>query len=695
LGNSSGIGGIASIHDDVDAHSVLSNSLNSSSMHSGSNGSSSLSSNTKFLNLLSKLKSIKNSTKEDPSNAQLGSILNWILAGYVIFFGIGLVVTNSLPTAVPYYELLNVLLDINVVINELIYAGRTLEFQEKPETNLLFCSFTRADTSKPFCPWLEAAEDARKPPILDKAALPNYPVMMQFPQYEEELKEKIHEVETAYKTIRKPGDLFDTIIQGEYKIYQFVNGSETVNTTISLYTFWNLMGTLSDNAAILAENLDLAEHSHRAWNFLIANRNKMTTAIKDLAVLIPGQSKTAINNTMIFHLIMAIVSVAIGVVVFFLLLVPRIRIIQADREKILRLLLLMPKSNVYDLVHRVYTSADDEEDDVKKQKGEDEDDESEEEEEADEGVDGETQEITVVADRSIGIYAVFAVGLATLTVPIIAHAVYRFTQDQIDLNTVDLIQDLTTLYLDMLIISWQLFTAAVNCHPGEEAFCIYPYTDSVKNFQKYVDEMENAYNSAVKAMQGNAEVIEVFTLPMCFDTPNGLYRCVTPTSPEKTRSGKQILSNNFVSKTYNGYSNLVQNTIRSSRRLAADVTYQYKKGGVAAVRNAHDSEDDFWFLYEIPLMEGEAGINMAFRRAKDGLEDDLRNGIVVANICYAVALGASVLIFVWVFGAVRKSITTETRYNRGVLYMVPHDVLRNTKAMIEYIENLHAGIGGA
>lgn len=110
------------------------------------------------------------------------------------------------------------------------------------------------------------------------------------------------------------------------------------------------------------------------------------------------------------------------------------------------------------------------------------------------------------------------------------------------------------------------------------------------------------------------------------------------------------------------------------------------------MKNATDSADDFWFLYEIPLIEGEAGINMAFRRAKNGLEDDLRKGVVVANICYAVGLGASVLIFVWIFGVVRKSITTETRYNRGVLYMVPHDVLRNTKIMIEYIENLHAGL---
>ena len=76
-----------------------------------------------------------------------------------------------------------------------------------------------------------------------------------------------------------------------------------------------------------------------------------------------------------------------------MLLLPRIREIQVDRERILRLLLLMPKSNVYDLVHRVYAATNDEEEDDNKK---DDDEEEEEEEESEqEGGEGEAQEITV------------------------------------------------------------------------------------------------------------------------------------------------------------------------------------------------------------------------------------------------------------------------------------------------------------
>lgn len=454
------------------------------------------------------------------------------------------------------------------------------------------------------------------------------------------------------------------------------------------------MGTLSDASSILAQNLDLEEHSTRAWNWLIANRQVISQSIRDLNDLIPGQSKAAINNTMIFHLIMAIVSVAIGVVTFIFLIVPRIRQVQLDREKILRLILLMPKSNVYDLVHRVYTTTEDEDEHEKNHKDEDEDSEDEDEDVA-EGDEGEAQEISVVADRSIGIYAIFALGLAVLAVPIIAHAIFRFADDQRNLNTVTLIEDLSTLYLDMLITSWQIFTVAVYCQPGEDVFCTAPYTTAILDFEKYVNSMETAYNRAIESMQGYAPVIEIFTMSMCFDTPNGLYRCFKPDSAIQSLDGLPYMPNNWVAKTYNGYSPLVQNTIKSARRLMSDVRRQYQSGGTAAIRNATESADDFWFLYEIPLLEGEAGINNAFRVAKSILQDALEQAVFAANVCYAVGLGVSFFVFFWVFGSVRKAITAETRFNRGALYMVPHDVLRNTKTMIEYIETLHSGLNAA
>jgi hypothetical protein len=192
--------------------------------------------------------------------------------------------------------------------------------------------------------------------------------------------------------------------------------------------------------------------------------------------------------------------------------------------------------------------------------------------------------------------------------------------------------------------------------------------------------LETAFNDAVDRMQSDPEVVKIFNLPQCFSSPNGLQRCVETDSP--------YFPPNWVSKTHNGYSTLVQNFIVSCRRYAADILTHKDD-----ITKATSTSNDFWYVYEIPLMEGEGGINMAFRSAKDTFEADLKNGVIAASASYAVGLGASFIIFIWVFGSVRKSLQTESKYNRGVLFMVPHDILRNSKAMIEYIEQLYTGLG--
>lgn len=187
-------------------------------------------------------------------------------------------------------------------------------------------------------------------------------------------------------------------------------------------------------------------------------------------------------------------------------------------------------------------------------------------------------------------------------------------------------------------------------------------------------------------MQGYPRIIDVFTKSQCFDTPNGLYRCVTKDSP--------YMPENFVSKTYNGYANLVQSFIRSARKYANKVLEVYEANGknAMAVRMDTTVEPDFHFLYEIPLLEGEAGAYQAINEGIAILREATTAGILAANVSYAVGLAASIIIFIWVFGAIKKTIFAETKYARGVLFMVPHETLRTTKAMIEYIENLHAAL---
>ena len=178
-------------------------------------------------------------------------------------------------------------------------------------------------------------------------------------------------------------------------------------------------------------------------------------------------------------------------------------------------------------------------------------------------------------------------------------------------------------------------------------------------------------------MQGNSEVQDIFTMQKCFESANGMSRCLTKEDPRFFPEG-------YLTLVTNGLGNIIQTIITKGERFKHDIE-----------KHEHlskEAEIDFWFLFEAVLHEGEAGINTAFRVGKDTLQRSLQSGNIAANVTYAISLLAAFVVFFWVFGSVRKSIQAETRYNRGVLYMVPHDVLRNTKAMIEYIETLNAAI---
>jgi hypothetical protein len=191
--------------------------------------------------------------------------------------------------------------------------------------------------------------------------------------------------------------------------------------------------------------------------------------------------------------------------------------------------------------------------------------------------------------------------------------------------------------------------------------------------------MEKSYDEAVRAMQESPVTLTIFTQPMCFVSQNGLQRCVSKDT--------EYFPPNYVSKILNGYGNLVQNVIRSARRYGADL-----KANLADLKKATGSSDDFWFLYEAPLMESEAGAMMAYTETSTVVANRLKENALIGQICYGISLALTFIVFLFVFGSLRRSVQAETRYNRGVLYMIPHDVLRNTKAMIEYIETLHGSL---
>lgn len=326
------------LEDDLDSH--LSHSLNASShASSASHASSSISSNTKFMALLAKLKFIKSSPKEDPSLSQFGTILNIILGIYAIFFIVGLIITNTLQSPIPYYVLMQNIDNMDVVINEVITAGRVMELRDYPEIAVSNCTWNadQVEPTRPLCPWIAAGIDAAKvrnesyftgnislitmeDGTVDYGFVPQYQLEWMLGNYSWEMVYRYNILKKEYAKIRAPGDIFDQVMQGQFEIKRFVSGDWTQPETAELVTFWNVMGTLSAAMDSLKASGKIDEASQRDWAFIMANRYALIDMVRNLCEMIPPQATLAINNNMIFHLIMAIVSIIIGIVCDYLLI---------------------------------------------------------------------------------------------------------------------------------------------------------------------------------------------------------------------------------------------------------------------------------------------------------------------------------------------------------------------------------------
>ena len=290
--------------------------------------------------MLTKLKFIKNSSKEDPSLSQFGTILNVILAVYAIFFIIGLIVTNTIQTPLPYYVLMQNLNNMNVVINEVVTAARVLHLSEHPELTLSNCKWNYKDLGTTLegrrdelCPWIKSGIDAAKvrnesyakgntslilqaSGEMDYSYVPQYTLEWMLGNYSKEMVYRFNYLKEEYTRIRVPGDVFDQVIQGQFEVKRFVHGDWQDPETVNYVTFWNVLGVIAASIDSLKATKTIDEASQRDWAFIISNRYNFVSFVKKMDDLIPIQANLAITNNMIFHIIMAIVSVIIGIVYY-------------------------------------------------------------------------------------------------------------------------------------------------------------------------------------------------------------------------------------------------------------------------------------------------------------------------------------------------------------------------------------------
>jgi hypothetical protein len=157
---------------------------------------------------------------------------------------------------------------------------------------------------------------------------------------------------------------------------------------------------------------------------------------------------------------------------------------------------------------------------------------------------------------------------------------------------------------------------------------------------------------------------------------------VSPETPvgRLAPAGVEWLPPTYRSKTTQGLSTIMLEIISAGARLGS-------------TQDA-STQNDFWFLWEVLNNEAEPGLYTALDAGVGDLKTDFAAGNAAANATYAIGLIYVFFVFLIVFGKVKKSIKQETKHSRNALYMVPIQVVRVTKPIMEYVENLYRDLNG-
>jgi hypothetical protein len=260
-----------------------------------------------------------------------------------------------------------------------------------------------------------------------------------------------------YPKIRVPGDDLDSVYSAPVTYWEYTNGAKNPPVQQTVPTWADFIGSkINDAVDKLSSNVSLSNPDSRLdWQFIVFNRDVITNRLVDLQKGVYSKSLKMLANEVLVHLIFTLVYLFIAAVSFFVVLLPVIRRVQSDRLIILKLLLLVPRSIVFDFVTNIYKDPEDVDDEndfddgksvgsnkkaeiLKRQRKLD----------SDETVD-------VVVDNAWGLFLFFGLGLFSISLPAIVHVAWRYSFNsgwEIELHKYS---DVVSMYTRINALSWR------------------------------------------------------------------------------------------------------------------------------------------------------------------------------------------------------------------------------------------------
>lgn len=681
-----------------------------------------------------KLRDINASDVEEPVIERIGRTLYMTFSFFALLLIAALIACNTIADPLKHFVFLDRLNVLSKVLNDLLFVSRLMYYQENAKgildrivaspvsRNYISCSlngtYTNAtyNISLPECLFINKFDPIK---ALEKDALI--------------LREAQNWFSTNYIDIRSAGDELDIVYNGNFSYFEYEAGLSAPNKFVQVNSYPALLPKVLDATDSLSSNAKSGKKINEFAGarlgvfFIQANRNAMLDRLQLVQDSVFARIRTIVASETIAHLVIAIIFSVGAAVTFVFGFIPRIREIQSDRILRLKLLLLVPKSVVWDFVYTIYRDNDDEEnlnDELEDANGKGSKDDKDAAKQRALKLRSEDP-VDIINDNVYGLYSFFGIGLLSMCVPLIVHVAWRYSFNTQWSQKLDFYFDMLTLYTYANSLLWRDTGMFAPCQflDKSDTFCFsisvqtqFIRTFADRSFVKYraiqkdfagVDVMD-------KLLYNIEQNIDIF--PTCQGAtidvkiyPDSKYKYPAGTDMSKkyvTVPAKETrcninfqtkdstppglrLPNDFASRATFGVGNYLNNVLQASWVLGQTPGYNITTGMPSGPMDVNL----YWFVYEAANEEGAAGLQAIKVLIESQLLDEYRMAQTAFNATYGVTLAYTLFVFLWLFNNCKKDLSSESRHNRGILFMVPVTVIAKSRPVVEYIERTFQELG--
>jgi hypothetical protein len=593
-----------------------------------------------------KLRYIKESEAQDSSSLALAAGLKYSMISFALVYVIALIVFNALPSPSPQLGFMQQMVSFSNTLGDVIAHARQLQLQQNPSMTANYpCSWDpKAANACPFAKNNNVSKDIYEADI----AMNEFTVWMT----------------NNYLSVRSPGDEIDKAYTVSHTYYDFLAGNPNKPDVKTAATWGELSTTkLRSHLKSLAANTDLANPDSRlAWNFIIYNREILFKDTQDIIHQIPNKIRSMLSLELIVHLIFAIVLLVLGVVVYMFVIGPRLNTIHNNRMLILKLVLLVPRTVIWEFVYVMYRDNSDEE--------ENDEDQSQMDAKSRVGTSTvnanmlkkQTDEVTeIIPDKRNTTFLIFILGLFSLSLPAIVHCIWRLTDNQLMSVELSHYQDTTELYSQLYSFVWRNQEIWTTECP-DMTFCR-DLPSAKKNLSHSFNDANDVYRAIQKSFAGNDEFTTLLYRLEAMDPVTGQNFC-----PSAKKNPETV--NTRCNDAYKGKDLPNDFSIRSTRGTGMYATHVLQGASVLSQTNSSKSLDipEFWFTWESLPIEGTATLKELGHVQEEIVIKHYGSSRTAATATYAVSLVYAVVLFLWVFGTIRNNLQNESKHNRSSKY---------------------------